>query len=1103
MRTRAVFLSILIFLSVVFPAGAQENSVMIRTFTSAVQDPSQGSDENTITVIGYYDTAGRLRQTLRKGFAPDGSDLVDYDALGRKIAEYDPIPVTGNNGRFVEKSVFQQGSAWKREYDYALSAQNRMTSAAGLHYGGGNIACKYGLNSDVSTEYTLHSLIPVSVGFCRYRISCTPAKTGNFHVTEIRDEDGKRSLRFTAPDGKTVLERVIANDGFHDTYYLYDALERLVGVIPPEAASVLSDGSTYYSDDQVMAYYGYWYAYDHRNLKTGVKLPGAEIHYIVYDGEGRQILRQDGNLRKRGAWMFLKYDRLGRPVLQGIVEDTRDRAAIAAIWEDRAVTETFSGEDFFCVGYTDDCKLGQGEYSVISAWFYDTYDFTGQLPIGTDYFPTELPENTRGLQTGMYEAVLNRPETGRTTLFTYDDKGRLKETYRSDFSSGNNSRHALHYDFQGLVTGEDNRYEGIANVNFRYIYDYAGRKTATRYQYINPKLTSPDFLPLSSMQYDSYGRLRSERALHDSITVNYGYYPDGTLKQIDNPGRFSELLCKSSAVTTPYTKQRCLNGNINDIRISQMGRSYFWHYEYDLADRLTLGMMYDAEAFNRQSGEGERFAYDKMGNITLLLRRHNGADVDCLNTVYRGNQIQRTGNVGGGNYDYDFPGYTDAADEETEVAYDANGNEIFNLDKEIVAIRYNVLNLPDTIQFANGNRIVNYYFAGGEKSGSVSRTYLTPLSVPLDEVTDSKDPHKDVSESKAGNLVCKNGSLSHILFDGGYFSLSRNYGGSMTNPKIYTYIRDHLGSIRLVCEGNTGEVVQSLEYFPSGLIFRSMCFEWQPYRFTGKELITEHGLNRYDSKARIQDFQIPGFTTLDPLCENYYGISPYSYCAGNPVSRVDPNGMKWDDPEEAKKLKKHIDDKITSLNMDINKNQAKLNKGGLKEKQITKLNKKISEAQDRISNLNVSKGDIDRLDADQNNIYSLSYISGGLHTVRQGRDNKICIETSSDALSIHEITHVRQSLDAGGLRFSSNGELLNAGIGIRGVGKMEIEAYQMQYSFDKSFPGSTGGKGLQGIDFHSVGNIRNGGTLVYPIIYQYSQDLIQFQKEQKRIFGIP
>ena len=34
------------------------------------------------------------------------------------------------------------------------------------------------------------------------------------------------------------------------------------------------------------------------------------------------------------------------------------------------------------------------------------------------------------------------------------------------------------------------------------------------------------------------------------------------------------------------------------------------------------------------------------------------------------------------------------------------------------------------------------------------------------------------------------------------------------------------------------------------------------------------------------------FLSLDSLAEKYYGISPYSYCAGNPVNLVDPSGKK-------------------------------------------------------------------------------------------------------------------------------------------------------------------------------------------------------------------
>ena len=32
------------------------------------------------------------------------------------------------------------------------------------------------------------------------------------------------------------------------------------------------------------------------------------------------------------------------------------------------------------------------------------------------------------------------------------------------------------------------------------------------------------------------------------------------------------------------------------------------------------------------------------------------------------------------------------------------------------------------------------------------------------------------------------------------------------------------------------------------------------------------------------------FTGVDPLAEKYYSISPYAYCAGNPVRYIDPNG---------------------------------------------------------------------------------------------------------------------------------------------------------------------------------------------------------------------
>ena len=38
---------------------------------------------------------------------------------------------------------------------------------------------------------------------------------------------------------------------------------------------------------------------------------------------------------------------------------------------------------------------------------------------------------------------------------------------------------------------------------------------------------------------------------------------------------------------------------------------------------------------------------------------------------------------------------------------------------------------------------------------------------------------------------------------------------------------------------------------------------------------------------------MPGFTTPDPLAETHTRESPYAYCGGDPVNRMDPTGLEW------------------------------------------------------------------------------------------------------------------------------------------------------------------------------------------------------------------
>ena len=65
----------------------------------------------------------------------------------------------------------------------------------------------------------------------------------------------------------------------------------------------------------------------------------------------------------------------------------------------------------------------------------------------------------------------------------------------------------------------------------------------------------------------------------------------------------------------------------------------------------------------------------------------------------------------------------------------------------------------------------------------------------------------------------------------------------------------------------------------------------QPYRFLGNELYTSNSLGLYDFSARMYDPALGRFLSVDPMAEGYRHLSPYAYCAGNPVVYVDKDGQ--------------------------------------------------------------------------------------------------------------------------------------------------------------------------------------------------------------------
>jgi RHS repeat-associated protein len=314
--------------------------------------------------------------------------------------------------------------------------------------------------------------------------------------------------------------------------------------------------------------------------------------------------------------------------------------------------------------------------------------------------------------------------------------------------------------------------------------------------------------------------------------------------------------------------------------------------------------------FSDDNTFNETLTYDLRGNIIPLQRNGlNGGSwtsngytagtyglIDDLTYTYgTGNQLTQVRDIS--LLDKGFKSVNNP--NSTHYTYDANGNLKSDLNKGILLIEYNVLNLPQVITFTNNRQLQWVYDASGAK--------LRKMVLENGSVKETRD--------YVNGVEYKNRLLERVSHSEGAVVLNE-YG----NDQHEYVLRDHLGNTRVTFRDGTNkghffdwntwsyknldpnyddgivtkdDIVQINNYYPFGL---NMEGDWNgasgnnKYQYNGKEWNDDFGLGMNDYGRRFYDPSISRFFTQDRFAEKYLNLNPYQYGGNNPIKNIDVNG---------------------------------------------------------------------------------------------------------------------------------------------------------------------------------------------------------------------
>ncbi len=282
------------------------------------------------------------------------------------------------------------------------------------------------------------------------------------------------------------------------------------------------------------------------------------------------------------------------------------------------------------------------------------------------------------------------------------------------------------------------------------------------------------------------------------------------------------------------------------------------------------------------------------------------------------------------------------------------------------------------------------------------------------------------------SMANENGKVKRVLFDGRYATF-----GDTGVPSWHYFLCDHAGSVRVVAD-MWGRPEQINHYYPFGLPFADAGkgADVQPYKFGGKELDAMYGLHTYDFHARTLIPDLCRFDRPDPLAEKYPHLSPYLFCANDPVNNTDPTGMDiWD-----------IDQWGNILNRTENKDMDQfrlVNRDGSQRKDedgndlTLEFDYGTVETQETIDTGNGKSFDVYKVRSDENATKLFEFLS-----------NNISIEPSSV-----EFSHIKTGIEgANGLNFISTSHSSGSEFGMINLYADRLQFYYTLRDMTHSHP---------------------------------------------------